>query len=96
MSFALDRWTGTLFTPVANPGPTTTTGAPAPTSYQLCRCADALTGVEAVYQLRADYDWDTTVVSLFDSGGKKLVATAGKEGVARCQPRGRQTRVCCL
>jgi hypothetical protein len=35
------------------------------------------------YQLRAndDHDWDATVVSLFEAGGRKLVATSGKEGI---------------
>jgi glucose dehydrogenase len=45
---------------------------------------DAATGkLKWWYQMRAndDHDWDATVVSLFDSGGKKLVATAGKQGI---------------
>jgi alcohol dehydrogenase (cytochrome c) len=35
------------------------------------------------YQLlpNDDHDWDATTVSVFDAGGRKLVATAGKEGV---------------
>ena len=35
------------------------------------------------YQLlpNDDRDWDTTVVSLFESAGKRLLATAGKDGV---------------
>src|SRR5438067_3443891 len=46
--------------------------------------ADARTGkMKWWYQLRPndDHDWDATVVSLFDAGGKKLLATAGKEGI---------------
>jgi PQQ-dependent dehydrogenase (methanol/ethanol family) len=86
VSFALDRSTGTLFTPVANPGPDYNNqvrpGANLFTNSVVA--LDALTGkLKWWYQLRPndDHDWDTTVVSLFDSGGKKLVATAGKEGV---------------
>ena len=35
------------------------------------------------YQLRPndDHDWDATVVMLFDSDGKKLLATSGKQGI---------------
>jgi len=86
VSFALDRSTGTLLTPVANPGPDYNNQVrPGANLFSNSVVAlDALTGkLKWWYQLRAndDHDWDTTVVSLFDSGGKKLVATAGKEGV---------------
>jgi alcohol dehydrogenase (cytochrome c) len=45
---------------------------------------DAHTGaLKWWYQLRPndDHDWNATVVTLFDAGGKKLVATAGKERI---------------
>ena len=45
---------------------------------------DARTGkLKWWYQLRPndDHDWDNTTVSLFDAGGRKLVATGGKEGI---------------
>jgi alcohol dehydrogenase (cytochrome c) len=86
VSFALDRATGTLFIPVANPGPDYNNrmrpGANLFTNSVVA--LDARTGkLKWSYQLAPndDHDWDTTVVSLFDSGGKKLVATSGKDGV---------------
>ncbi len=76
----------TLFLPVGNPGPdynkAMRQGANLFTISVVA--LDARAGkLKWWYQLRAndDHDWDATVVSLFDSGGKKLVATAGKEGI---------------
>jgi alcohol dehydrogenase (cytochrome c) len=86
VSYALDRETGTLFIPVGNPGPDYNRGMrPGANLFTISTVAlDARTGkLKWWYQLRAndDHDWDATVVSLFDTGGKKLVATAGKEGI---------------
>ena len=86
MTYALDRETGTLFVPVGNPGPDYNKGMrPGANLFTISTVAlDARTGkLKWWYQLRAndDHDWDATVVSLFDTGGKKLVATAGKEGI---------------
>ena len=86
VSYALDRETGTLFIPVGNPGPDYNKGMrPGANLFTISTVAlDARTGkLKWWYQLRAndDHDWDATVVSLFDTGGKKLVATAGKEGI---------------
>ena len=86
VTFALDRSTGTLFTPVANPGPDYAKRVrPGSNLYTNSVVAlDALTGkLKWWYQLlpNDEHDWDTTVVSLFDAGGKKLVATAGKDGI---------------
>ena len=86
VTYALDRETGTLFVPVANPGPDykkdMRPGANLFTESTIA--LDAHSGkLKWWYQLRAndDHDWDTTVVSLFDSDGRKLVATAGKQGI---------------
>ena len=86
MSYALDRESGTLFVPVGNPGPDFNRrmrpGANLFTDSIVA--LDARSGkLRWWYQLRAndDRDWDTTVVSLFDFDGKKLVAAAGKDGV---------------
>ena len=86
MTYALDRDTGTLFVPVGNPGPDYKKDMrPGANLFSISTVAlDAKTGkLKWWYQLRAndDHDWDATVVSLFDAGGKKLVATAGKEGI---------------
>jgi alcohol dehydrogenase (cytochrome c) len=86
VTYALDRDTGTLFIPVGNPGPDYNKGMrPGANLFTISTVAlDARTGkLKWWYQLRAndDHDWDATVVSLFDAGGKKLVATAGKEGI---------------
>ncbi len=85
-AYALDRETGTIFLPVGNPGP----------DYQRAmRKGDNLFTISVValdakagtlkwwYQLRAndDHDWDATNVSLFDSRGRKLLATSGKQGI---------------
>jgi glucose dehydrogenase/mono/diheme cytochrome c family protein len=85
-AYALDRETATLFLPVGNPGP----------DYQKdMRKGDNLFTISVValdarsgslkwwYQLRAndDHDWDATTVSLFDNGGRRLVATSGKQGI---------------
>ncbi len=85
-AYALDRDTGTIFLPVGNPGPDYQKGM---------RKGDNLFTISVVaidarngklnwwYQLlpNDDHDWDATTVSLFDAGGRKLVAAAGKEGV---------------
>ena len=86
VTFALDRETGTLFVPVGNPGPDYNKGMrPGANLFTESTIAlDAHSGkLKWWYQLRAndDHDWDATVVSLFDSGGRKLVATASKQGI---------------
>lgn len=86
VTYALDRETGTLFVPVGNPGPDFNKSMrPGANLFTISTVAlDARTGkLKWWYQLRPndDHDWDATVVSLFDAGGRKLVATAGKEGV---------------
>jgi alcohol dehydrogenase (cytochrome c) len=86
VTFALDRDTGTLFVPVGNPGPDYHKDTrPGANLFTISTVAlDARSGkLKWWYQLRAsdDHDWDATVVSLFDSGGRKLVATGGKEGI---------------
>jgi PQQ-dependent dehydrogenase (methanol/ethanol family) len=85
-TYALDRGTGTLFIPVANPGPDYNKAMrPGDNLFSISVVAlDARAGkLKWWYQLRAndDHDWDATVVSLFDSNGRQLVATAGKEGI---------------
>ncbi len=86
VTFALDRESGTLFVPVGNPGPDFNNKMrPGADLFTIATVAlDARTGaLKWWYQLRAndDHDWDATAVTLFDAGGKKLVATAGKEGI---------------
>ena len=86
VTYALDRETGTLFVPVGNPGPDYHKDMrPGANLFTISTVAiDARTGkLKWWYQLRPndDHDWDATVVSLFDAGGRKLVATAGKEGI---------------
>ncbi|MEP6942185.1 MAG: PQQ-binding-like beta-propeller repeat protein [Betaproteobacteria bacterium] len=86
VTYALDRDTGTLFVPVGNPGPDFKKSMrPGANLFTISTVAlDAKTGkLKWWYQLRPndDHDWDATVVSLFDSAGRKLVATAGKEGI---------------
>jgi PQQ-dependent dehydrogenase (methanol/ethanol family) len=86
VTYALDRETGTLFVPVANPGPDYKKDMrPGANLFTESTVAlDARSGkLKWWYQLRPndDHDWDTTVVSLFDSDGRKLVATAGKQGI---------------
>ncbi len=86
VTYALDRDTGTLFIPVGNPGPDYNSAMrPGANLFTISTVAlDARTGkLKWWYQLRANdnHDWDATTVSLFDAGGKKLVATAGKEGI---------------
>jgi PQQ-dependent dehydrogenase (methanol/ethanol family) len=86
VTYALDRKTNTLFVPVGNPGPDYHSemrkGA---NLFTISTVAlDAKTGkLKWWYQLRPndDHDWDATVVSLFDVGLRKYVATAGKEGI---------------
>lgn len=85
-AYAFDRETGTLFIPVGNPGPDyhreMRTGA---NLFTISTVAiDARTGkLKWWYQLRPndDHDWDNTTVTLFDAGGRKLVATGGKQGI---------------
>ena len=86
VTYQLDRETGTLFVPVGNPGPDFNKQMrPGANLFTISAVAlDARTGkLKWWYQLRAndDHDWDATVLTLFDAGGKKLVATAGKEGI---------------
>ena len=86
VAYAFDRETGTLFVPVGNPGPDYNNSMrPGANLFTISTVAlDARTGkLKWWYQLRPndDHDWDATVVSLFDAGGKKLVATSGKEGI---------------
>ena len=86
VTYALDRATGTLFVPVGNPGPDYHKDMrPGANLFTISTVAlDARTGtLKWWYQLRPndDHDWDATVVSLFDVGNRKLVATAGKEGI---------------
>jgi alcohol dehydrogenase (cytochrome c) len=86
VTYALDRDTGTLFIPVGNPGPDYKKNMrPGANLFTISTVAlDARTGkLKWWYQLRPndDHDWDATVVSLFDAGSRKLVATAGKEGI---------------
>jgi alcohol dehydrogenase (cytochrome c) len=97
VTYALDRTTGTLFVPVGNPGPDYNNKMrPGANLFTISTVAlDARTGkLKWWYQLRAndDHDWDATVVTLFDAGDRRLVATAGKEGILR-QSRRRQARV---
>lgn len=86
VAYALDRETGALFVPVGNPGPDfNKVMRPGANLFSISTVAlDARTGkLRWWYQRRAndDHDWDATVVSLFDAGGRKLVATSGKEGI---------------
>jgi glucose dehydrogenase/mono/diheme cytochrome c family protein len=86
VTYALDRDTGTLFVPVANPGPDYKKDMRQGDNLftESLVALDAHSGkLKWWYQLRRndDHDWDTTVVSLFDSDGRKLVATAGKQGI---------------
>ena len=85
-SYALDRETGTLFVPVGNPGPDYQQEH-APGSEPV-HDLDGRAGrahreaqlvVSAATQRRARLGRHRR--SLFDAGGRKLVATAGKEGV---------------
>ncbi len=85
-AYALDRETGTLFIPVGNPGPDYQKGMRKGANlFTISTVAiDAKTGkLKWWYQLRPndDHDWDNTTVTLFDAGGRKLVATGGKEGI---------------
>jgi len=86
VTYALDRESGTLFVPVGNPGPDYNKSMrPGANVFTVSTVAlDARSGkLKWWYQLRPndDHDWDATVVSLFDADGKKLLATAGKEGI---------------
>lgn len=85
-AYALDRPSGTLFIPVGNPGPNADTGVrPGSNLFTNSIVAlDARTGKLRWYeQLTPNdrHDWDTTTVSLFDSGGVKYVAASGKSGI---------------
>jgi alcohol dehydrogenase (cytochrome c) len=86
VTYALDKESGTLFVPVGNPGPDYAKDLrPGANLFTISTVAiDARSGkLKWWYQLRAndDHDWDATVVTLFDDNGRKLVATAGKEGI---------------
>jgi alcohol dehydrogenase (cytochrome c) len=93
VTYALDRDTDTLFIPVGNPGPDYNKSMrPGANLFTISTVAvDARTGkLKWWYQLRPNdnHDWDATVVSLFDAGSRKLVATAGKEGILHVIDRG--------
>jgi PQQ-dependent dehydrogenase (methanol/ethanol family) len=97
-TYALDRETETLFVPVGNPGPDYYKAArPGKNLFTNSVVAlHARTGeLKWWYQLVADddKDWDTTVVSLFESHGRKLVAAAGKDGVLHVLDRDDGKRV---
>lgn len=93
VTYALDKESGTLFVPVGNPGPDYAKDMrPGANLFTISTVAiDARSGkLKWWYQLRAndDHDWDATVVTLFDDNGRKLVATAGKEGILHVVTRG--------
>jgi PQQ-dependent dehydrogenase (methanol/ethanol family) len=91
-TYSLDLASGTIYVPVGNPGPD---------FYKAVRpgsnlFTDSVVALDAKsgklkwwYQLVAgDYhDWDTTSVAAFESHGRKLIATAGKDGVLRVLDR---------
>jgi PQQ-dependent dehydrogenase (methanol/ethanol family) len=86
VTYQLDRETGTLFVPVGNPGPdfaaTLRPGANLFTDSVVA--LDARTGaLKWWFQMVPHdfHDYDTTDISLFESGGRRLVAAAGKQGV---------------
>ena len=86
VTYALDRESDTLFVPVGNPGPDFNSKMrPGSNLFTNSTVAlEAHTGrLKWWYQLRPndDHDWDATVVMLFDAGGKKLLAAAGKQGI---------------
>jgi glucose dehydrogenase len=86
VTYALDRSTNTLFVPVGNAGPDYARRVrPGDNLFTNSLVAlDAADGkLKWWHQLvpNDEHDWDTTVVSLFDAGKRKLVATAGKDGV---------------
>ena len=97
-TYALDRESETLFVPVGNPGPDYYKAArPGKNLFTNSVVAlHARTGeLKWWYQLVSDddKDWDTTVVSLFESQGRKLVAAAGKDGVLHVLDRNDGKRV---
>ena len=86
VTYQLDTETGTIFVPVGNPGPDFAAG--------LRPGANLFTDSVVALDARAGtlkwwfqmvphdfHDYDTTDISLFESGGRKLVAATGKEGV---------------
>ncbi len=86
VTYQLDRETGTLFIPVGNPGPDFDPAIrPGANLYTDSVVAlDARNGtLKWWYQMVPHdfHDWDTTDISLFENGGRKLVAAAGKQGV---------------
>ncbi len=98
VSYALDRSTGTLFVPVGNPGPDYKKSMrPGANLFTISTVAlDARTGtLKWWYQLRAndDHDWDATAAMMFDAGGRRYVATAGKEGILHVVDRDDGKRV---
>jgi glucose dehydrogenase/mono/diheme cytochrome c family protein len=100
-TYALDRDTGTLFVPVGNPGPDYSKSMrPGANLFTIATVAlDAATGkLKWWYQMRAndDHDWDATAAMLFEAGGRKLVATAGKQGVLHVVSRDDGKRVFAL
>ena len=86
-AYSLDAKTGLLLVPVGNPGPDFNNEVRPGTNLftNSVIALDARTGqLKWWHQLLGpdDHDWDTAVVSTFDTrDGQKLVAAAGKDGV---------------
>ena len=86
-AYSLDAQTGLLLVPVGNPGPDFNNEVRPGTNLftNSVIALDARTGqLKWWHQLLGpdDHDWDTAVVSTFDTrDGQKLVAAAGKNGV---------------
>ncbi len=86
VTYQLDTKTGTIFVPVGNPGPDFDPAIrPGANLY-----TDSVVAIDARagtlkwwYQMVPNdfHDWDTTDVSLFENGGRRLVAATGKQGV---------------
>jgi alcohol dehydrogenase (cytochrome c) len=92
-TFSLDPAAGLLLLPIGNPGPDFDNDSrPGVNLFTNSLVAlDARTGqLKWWYQLLGpdDRDWDTAVVSAFDGAdGSKLVAVAGKDGIAHVVDR---------
>jgi alcohol dehydrogenase (cytochrome c) len=91
--FALDPATGTIFTPVGNPGPDFDAGArPGSNLFTTGIVAlDARTGrLRWSYQTEPndDHDWDATGAALFDlPGGRAMLAATSKDGIVHLLDR---------
>jgi PQQ-dependent dehydrogenase (methanol/ethanol family) len=90
--FTLDPTTGTIFSPVGNPGPDF--DAPARPGANLFTTGvlalDARTGaLRWSYQTEPndDHDWDATGTAEFDSGGRALLAATSKDVIMRLLDR---------